>query len=180
MTRDIPGDIAEVGVLRGAGMLTWLRFLELSGDTTTRVVGFDWYDTAAMFRALPPKDRAAMKTIFKKPYPTRAGVDKLLAQYSGRYRIIDGNIAQTAPRWRDDHPGGKWRILYLDVDCSGPSYAAISALFDMVSPGGIICFDDYGAQKWSEAAGINRFLDERGIPYPVPGIYTQPRAWMVK
>src|SRR5437660_1786542 len=43
MTLDIPGDIAELGVFRGLGLMTWANLLEAYciGDRTKVVWGFD-------------------------------------------------------------------------------------------------------------------------------------------
>src|SRR5882757_7120099 len=43
MTLDVPGDIAELGVFRGLGLMTWANLLEsyCIGDRTKIVYGFD-------------------------------------------------------------------------------------------------------------------------------------------
>jgi hypothetical protein len=175
----VPGDIVECGVLQGSGMLTFLRLLKINGIKGKHVVGFDWFNTPAMLKALPPKDRAAMQTLFKKP--TAEGMrEKLYRQFGklgfNNFDIIDGDIAATAPRYAREKP--QISILYMDVDCDGPTYAGLSALYDYVVPGGIIVFDDYGTEKWSEKAGADRFCHERGIELPKPWHVARPRAYI--
>ena len=57
LTIDLPGDIVELGVYRGASLFSWANFLEIRnmGDRAKRVIGFDNF---AGFKTLDAKDGA--------------------------------------------------------------------------------------------------------------------------
>ena len=44
-TKDIPGDIVELGVFKGSGILSWLKTLETVNLNHKSVVGFDFFDS---------------------------------------------------------------------------------------------------------------------------------------
>jgi hypothetical protein len=178
--RHIPGDIVECGVYRGTGMMTWLRLTQ-QYKIEKRVVGFDWFDIPAMLGALPKADRESMKTIFKKPktMPSKAAIETTFKQLNYKnFTIYDGDVAKTAPLHAST--GRPISVLYMDLDCEGPTYAALTALYPLVSPGGVVLFDDYGTKKWSEKAGADRYCDENGLARPKAWHLVRPRAYMVK
>ena len=48
-TRHIPGDIVEVGVFKGSGVLTWLKLKKLLfPNSMKKVIGFDFFDTKSL------------------------------------------------------------------------------------------------------------------------------------
>lgn len=53
--------------------------------------------------------------------------------------------------------------LHIDMNSPGPEIGALNILFDRVSPGGIIIFDDYG---WlvhiEQKKAADKFMTERG------------------
>src|SRR5256885_15577603 len=64
LTLEVPGDIAELGVFRGAGLFTWANLLETYciGDRTKIVYGFDnWRG----FTDVAPEDGARLPEIQK-------------------------------------------------------------------------------------------------------------------
>src|SRR5262245_14889605 len=52
-TIDLPGDIVELGVYRGASFLNWANFLEIRnmGDRAKQVIGFDNWQGFTAFHA---------------------------------------------------------------------------------------------------------------------------------
>ena len=63
-TLDVPGDIIELGVYRGLGLLSWANFLETYsiGDRTKRVFGFDNWSG---FKEFDKKDGKEIKNAGK-------------------------------------------------------------------------------------------------------------------
>ena len=54
-------------------------------------------------------------------------------------------------------------FMHIDMNSAGPEVGALDRLFDLVSPGGLVIFDDYGwflHQKQKDAE--DRFMAERG------------------
>ena len=50
--------------------------------------------------------------------------------------------------------------MYLDLDIDKPTYASLNMLYDRIVRGGIIVFDEYACEKWSESNAEDRFLNE--------------------
>ena len=51
----------------------------------------------------------------------------------------------------------------MDLDLEEPTYKTLCNLWDKVSKGGVIIFDEYGYHKWSESKGVDRFIEEKGL-----------------
>ena len=41
-----------------------------------------------------------------------------------------------------------------------PTYASLNMLYDRIVRGGIIVFDDYACENWTESNAVDRFLNE--------------------
>jgi len=54
---NIPGDIVQVGVFRGSGVLSFLKIKEiLAPRNIIKVIGFDYYDTDKLLNSLSGED----------------------------------------------------------------------------------------------------------------------------
>ena len=69
--------------------------------------------------------------------------------------IIKGDILNTLDQYLIENPHLKISLLHIDVDLYEPSKHILEELFEKVTKGGIIIFDDYGA-----FAGTNKAVDE--------------------
>lgn len=56
------------------------------------------------------------------------------------------------------NPGFRISYLYLDID--KPTYISLNLLYDRIVRGGIIVFDEYVCEKWSESNAVDRFLNK--------------------
>ena len=55
-------------------------------------------------------------------------------------------------------------FLHLDLNCSLPEVAAAEALWDRISPGGIILLDDYAYAGYrSQKLAMDRFAESRKV-----------------
>lgn len=182
---DVPGDIVEAGVYRGSGMLTWLKLKKiLAPNALKKVIGFDYFDTEALLNSLSGQDKISMKSLFEvRGYHHQEGAERFvhdLISSAGfdqhSYDLIRGDISQSAQEFVAKRPGLKISCLYLDLDLQHPTYHALNAFWDRVSTGGIVVFDEYAYHQWSEAQGVDRFFEEKGIQiqalhYPCPTAY---------
>lgn len=148
----LPGDFVECGVWRGFCSAVIADYLDFETVPKTYYL----YDT---FAGIPPEFDSE-----KHDAPAFAApglYEKVLATFS-RYanvRVVKGivpySFADAAPE--------KVAFLHLDMNSSKSEIAALEVLFDRVSPGGLVVFDDYGwtgyrAQQLAE----ERFMAERG------------------
>ena len=171
--KDIPGDIVECGVFKGTGLYTFLKLKGLyNPNSSKKVVGFDFFDTNQLISSINNKtDKEAMDVLFKernfihetsfKDYlSTKLIQDGFL---NTDFELIDGDLSTTSKEYSENNPGFKISLMYMDVDLEEPTYNTLVNLWDNVTKGGIIVFDEYGYNKWSESKGVDRFIEERNI-----------------
>jgi hypothetical protein len=170
--KNVPGDIVECGVFKGTGLYTFLKLKHLlNPNSSKKVIGFDFFNTEDLLSSIKGQDKEAMTTLFK-------GRD---FNYSSTYKeqfennlidngftkddfiLIEGDIIETSRTFVEDNPGFKISLLYMDLDLDKPTYETLCNLWDRVSKGGIVVFDEYGYHKWSESLGVDRFIEERNL-----------------
>ena len=154
-TRHLPGDIVEVGVFKGSGMATFVKFLEVfMPNSNKKVIGFDIFDTDESSFILQTKDteidRNSMETVYSKVEGSelslesvRNRLESISANISDKVKLIKGDVQETMPKFLQDNPGFRASMIYIDVDIERPTYHALVNLWDRLLPGGIILFDEY-------------------------------------
>jgi hypothetical protein len=171
--KDIPGDIVECGVFKGTGLYTFLKLKGLyNPNSSKKVVGFDFFDTNQLISSISNKtDKEAMDVLFKernfthetsfKDYlSTKLIQDGFL---NTDFELVDGDLSITSKEYSENNPGFKISLMYMDVDLEEPTYNALNNLWDNITKGGIVVFDEYGYNKWSESKGVDRFIEEKNI-----------------
>lgn len=184
MTLEVPGDIAELGVFRGSGLMTWANLLEAYcvGDRTKVVYGFDnWRG----FGALTPEDGrsdAASGKVVGGFNPERYleelrsaieifDADRFIPA-KPRVRLIEGDIEVTVPDFTKAHPGVRFSLVHFDCDLYRPTKAALEALWDRVTRGGVLIFDEYAIADWpGESQAVDEFFRD------LPGVGPKTFAW---
>jgi len=172
----VPGDLIETGVWRGGACIMMRAVLMAYGVADRRV----W--VADSFRGLPPPDAAN--------YPTDR--DNLLHTFEqlaipvetvrrnfARYRLLDDQVVFLEGWFRDTLKGApieRLAVLRLDGDLYESTMDALVALYDKVSPGGIVIVDDYGIIETC-AAAVDDFRRERGIVEPIKRIDASGVYW---
>jgi hypothetical protein len=174
MTLDVPGDIAEFGVFRGLGLFTWANLLEsyCIGDRTKIVYGFEnWQGFSKLSEQDAAPVTAAGKTVGGFD-PSRFRVEVRDAieifdsdrfiPFKPRIKLIDGNIEETVSRFVHDSPGARFSLVHLDCDLYEPTRAVLRALWDKVTRGGVVIFDEYAIADWpGETAAVDEFLADK-------------------
>jgi hypothetical protein len=174
MTLDVPGDIAEFGVFRGLGLFTWANLLEsyCIGDRTKVVYGFDnWRGFTALSEqdAGPLVDAGKTAGGFNPAAFQQEVLDAVAIFDSDRFipskpriKLIDGDIEQTVVRFARENPGVRFSLVHLDCDLYKPTRAVLQALWDRVTRGGVVIFDEYAIADWpGETAAVDEFLGDK-------------------
>ena len=174
--RGVPGDLIETGVWRGGACILMRAVLMAYGVRDRRV----W--VADSFSGLPPPDPAR--------YPSDRGIrfhtfeqlavplDEVRRNFE-RYRLLDDQVVFLKGWFRDTlhaAPIGQLAVLRLDGDLYESTTDALVALYDKVSPGGIVIVDDYG-QIAACAAAVDDFRRARGIAEPLERIDASGVFW---
>jgi dTDP-rhamnose C3-O-methyltransferase len=184
MTLDVPGDIAEFGVFRGLGLFTWANLLEsyCIGDRTKVVYGFDNWQGFTGFSEQDSVPLAeAGKTVggfnparFHEEVLDAIGIfdsDRFIPS-KPRIKLIDGNIEENVVKFARDNPGVRFSLVHLDCDLYKPTHAVLQAIWDKVTRGGVVIFDEYAIADWpGETAAVDEFLADK------PGVRLRTFSW---
>lgn len=183
LTLDIPGDIVECGVFKGAGLMYWLKLLNLyARGEQKRVVGFDTF--GAFAESLLDYERESAKA-----FTTEAGFEGetpegilALAQQAGfnNTELIPGDVIQTLPTYVKANPGFRISLLNLDFDTYHGTSVALENLYDLVTPGGIIVLDEYGKRGWGESDAVDEFFKGKAVEIKAVRGSFQPTAYIRK
>lgn len=184
MTLEVPGNIAELGVFRGLGLMTWANLLEAFciGDRTKIVYGFDNWEGFVGFSPEDGKPEEESQKILGgfSPRPFLEELESAIAIYDqdrfipwkDRVKLVKGNIEETVPAFVAENPGCRFSLVHFDCDLYKPTRAALEALWPKVSRGGVLLFDEYGIEQWpGETAAVDEFLADK------PGVAVKTLPW---
>jgi hypothetical protein len=178
-TRHLAGDIVEVGVFKGSGMATFIKFLEIfMPNSNKKVIGFDIFDTSESSFILQKKDneidKNSMETVYSKVDSDELSLEAVQTRLlnispnvQDKMKLVKGDVEETLPTFLEENPGFRASLIYIDVDIERPTYHALNNLWDRLLPGGIVVFDEYEYHLFSESVGVDKFLKEREIKYNV-------------
>lgn len=193
-TLNVPGDIAELGVFRGLGLMTWANLLEAYcvGDRTKTVYGFDnWLG----FTKFDAQDGVANEKAHKtlggfNPEPFHRELSDAIelfdndrfVPWKARVKLVDGQIEATVGKFVAENPGVRFSLIHFDCDLYAPTKAALEALWPKVSRGGVILFDEYGIPDWpGETQAVDEFLaDKPELKLETFTWTNAPAAYLVK
>jgi hypothetical protein len=186
--KNIPGDIVECGVFKGSGIYSFLKLKRyLCPNTSKKVIGFDMFNSEELINSLKSVDKEAMSELFngrnfkhEQNYKNYLEANILSNGFlPHEFELIQGDISKTALKYVEENPGFKISLLYLDLDLGEPTYDTLCALWDRVSVGGLVIFDEYGYAKWSESEGVDRFFKDKNIEI-ISLNYICPTAYVKK
>lgn len=147
LVKDLPGDIVECGIFKGASFVRFAGFRDLlSSPDSHKIIGFD------TFGAFPPstltEDAAHIKHWVENAGPQSISKVQLqqVLQKKGitNAELVEGDIVETVPRYMKDHPDLRISLLNLDTDIYDPAVAILKHLWPRVVRGGVLILDDYG------------------------------------
>ena len=171
--RTLPGSIVELGVYRGAGMMTWHHFLELfcPADHNRRVYGFDHFDGYQQARETEPSLAPWIDGVLGTMIGDEDFVQELLAIQNSdnflhsveRSHLIAGDIHNTLPQFIDDNPGLRLSLVYFDMGTYDATLCALKHLYSKIVTGGLLVFNGYGMKPWEgETQAVDDFFASRG------------------
>lgn len=174
MTLDVPGDIAELGVFRGLGLMTWANLLEsyCIGDRTKVVYGFDnWKGFGALSKEDGEQDAKSGKVV--GGFNPSHFLDELKAAIAifdadrfipakPRVKLVEGDIEKSVPVFVKENPGVRFSLVHFDCDLYKPTLAALESLWGRVVRGGVVVFDEYAIADWpGESQAVDEFFHDK-------------------
>lgn len=192
---DLPGDVVDLGVSRGASFFTFHKLLELfvPTDTSRKVIGIDSFEGLQNFHEKdgPPEARVGKGVGGWSAASVEEEVFRLLEIHNrdglvtkSRGIILKGDVRDAIGEMLAKRPGMRISLLHLDVDLYEPTIFSLESLWDLVVPGGLVVFDEYGLPPWEgEARAWDEFRRSRGLNdlaiKKIPGSLT-PNGFVVK
>lgn len=159
-TSTVRGEIVEFGIFKGNSFFRWIKFRDLLEQTNSRkVIGFDIFGDFpdAHFEEDKVKRDAFVAETNGGKSISFEEINELLDKQglNKNVDIIKGDILITLDQYLEKNPHLKISLLHIDVDLYEPTQIILEKLYDRVTVGGIIIFDDYGA-----FAGTNKAVDD--------------------
>jgi hypothetical protein len=183
-TRDVPGEILELGVFKGSGMVGWLKVLKILGINNKSVLGFDIFDQDSLVKNMDGPDSELMKSLFterkfnSQNYDIELGKILTLIGFSN-FSIIKGNVFDTLSNFLEHNPGFRTSVINFDLDTDEPTYHCIDLLWDRLVPGGVMIFDEYAVNEWTESNAVDRFVSKKRIKLLNTNL-SAPTAYLIK
>jgi len=155
----VAGEIVECGVFKGVSLSRLIKFRALfENPFSKKIVGFD---TFGEFPEAQYKDDVKRRAQFVREAGSRSigkeefiSLLKKLDLYQN-VELVEGDILKTVPEYIAKNPHLKISLLHIDVDLHEATAVCLKELYPLVSKGGIVILDDYGA-----FAGANKAIDD--------------------
>lgn len=189
LTQHLPGDIVEIGVFKGSGILAWLKILKVfCPNTNKKVIGFDFFSKMQVTEFTKDKESGEkLNQVINRVDDSDLLLESVKSKIhnagfnDSKYLLIEGDIKNTTNDFVNINPGFRISLLYLDADLMEPTYYSLLYLWDRILPGGYIVFDEYDYHAFNESSGVERFLKEKELEYTVETTnFYQPCAFMIK
>lgn len=174
MTLDVPGDIAELGVFRGLGLMTWANLLEAYciGDRTKTVYGFDnWKGFLELSKEDGKEEGSVEKTVGgfspEKYHDELVEAIKIFdtdrfVPWKPRVKLVVGSIEESVRDFVEHNPGIRFSLIHFDCDLYRPTKIALEHLWPLVSRGGVVLFDEYSIKEWpGETKAVDEYFSDK-------------------
>ncbi len=179
----LPGDVVELGVFKGGGIIQWGTFRELlENENSRRIIGFD------MFGEFPDSDKiesdkkfiSNWNRMFKDDFVTREEIyQSLKLKGIHNVELIKGNIKETLPEFLSKNGQFRISLLHIDTDVYEPCKIGLELLYDRIVPDGVIIFDDYSTIEGETVAVDEFFATRKHVFKKYPFSHAKP-VYMIK
>ncbi len=159
----IPGDFVECGVWRGGSCIFMAGYLKINPAENRRIF------VADSFEGLPPPSLAqdAGLDLSKTVYPELAVGEETVRENFGVYGLESDSVVFAKGWFKDTLPRLQTReiaLLRLDGDLYESTMDSLDALYEKVSPGGIVIIDDYAIEQCRLAVADYFSRTSRDLP----------------
>jgi predicted O-methyltransferase YrrM len=158
----LEGDAIECGVYRGASIVRLARMLKEHAPEKT-LFGLDSFqgfpaENVEACDVGPQRTLSGIKGKFRFCADTPERLERIFRTYDVRAELVPGFFADTLPRFADH----RFCFVHLDVDLYASYKECLEALYDRLTPGGVIVFDEWNYDEWpGSTRAIKEFFDGR-------------------
>lgn len=156
----LAGHIVECGVYKGNSLIrlaTYRHLLEV--PHSREIIAFDAFGTFPAGGISRTDDHQFIERFENTGGDglSKNDVESLLdlKKLSENMTLIQGDVRETIPKYREQNPSLRIALLHLDMDVYEPTKFALEQLWEQLVPGAIIMIDDYNA-----VAGATKAIDE--------------------
>ena len=148
MALDVPGEIIECGVFKGASFVRLAMLRELLGNAFAKaLIGFDTFATFA--EADMVRDTELRSAVVRDAGTKCTHVSELMAVLRAKgceenVTLISGDVVTTLPEYLHERPELRVSFVNLDLDFYAGSVVALRELWPRMATGGVLALDDYG------------------------------------
>ena len=175
MSLDLPGDIVEVGVFKGTCLAQLLKLREIFIPASNKkVIGFDLFASSSEYQIKLQGENKKLDEYYNNSNVSmESGISKEQILYflnkmkltnnrigfnTDIFQLIEGDVEKSIPKYLEDNPGFSISYLYMDLDIDKPTLISLNLLYERIVRGGIIVFDEYACEKWTESNAVDEFL----------------------
>ena len=159
--KSIPGALLEFGTWWGQSLILMenLRAIHEPFNKQRVIIGFD---TFAGYTKTSDRDKQSNVWV-DNSYSTSAGYkdylkellevhegNNALGHVRGIHKLVEGDVAKTAPQYFTEHPETIIALAYFDMGLYEPTKAAMTAIKPHLVPGSVILLDEL---TWAESPG---------------------------
>ena len=162
MITELPGDVIELGVFKGGGIIQWGTFRELlENENSRKIVGFDVFGEFPKVVKID-SDRQFVDSWnekFKNEFLSQEDIyNSLRLKGIGNVELIKGDIKDTLPEYLSNNKQMRISLLHIDTHVYEPCKLALELLFDRIVPNGVMVFDDYSTIE-GETIAVDEFFE---------------------
>jgi Macrocin-O-methyltransferase (TylF) len=186
MVLNLPGDIVDCGVYRGASLFSWGNLIEIFAPHSQKVViGFDTFSGFSSDLHIVEDRDHSVKLMEDRTHFLPRSMEEIMSvanmlNLSHRFRLISGDAVKTIPKFVQENRGLRFSLLNLDFDVYEPTAAALKHLLPLLVPGGIVIIDEYGNKGWGESDAVDDFFAGQAVRFERFGWSSGPGAYFVK
>ena len=177
---DVPGDICEFGVFKGAGIFTWVKLMKLfKPNNDFKVVGFDFFENKSNPKFKFKLDKK-VQSFHTKGGISQKELKKKCKEWDFKnLKLYAGDVKKTSKQYAEENFGSRIALLYLDVDNYEGTLEILNNLYKKMSIGGVIAFDEYALQGHGESDAVDEFFREKKIKLKSFSWANSPTAYTV-
>jgi hypothetical protein len=186
-TKHLPGDIVELGVFKGSGVITFCKFLQIFiPNSNKKVIGFDLFDRENDVVSNYTNGHT-MNAVYDKVTNNELTLEGCLERLKqseidqSKYILIKGDACVTTKKFAEENPGCRISLIYVDLDLDEPTYHSLCNLWHKLLPGGYVVFDEYEYHKFDESNGVDKFIKQFNLEYNIISTdWIAPTSYMIK
>ena len=166
MIKEVPGEIIECGVFKGASYLRFAMFREIFGNPfSKKIIGFDTFSKFP--ETTFQDDNKARNKFINSAGSDSISKEQLLKILDNKglnkhVDLIEGDITETVPSYVKANPELKISLLNLDTDIYEPAVTILDHLYPRITKGGILMLDDYGTHP-GETKAVDEYFKNKTV-----------------